>query len=87
MPSPSRNLTAGDAFSIVRDRALARPSGPPKVGFELEWLTHPIDDPARRVTPTDLADALVGTSLPCGSTTSIEPGGQIELASAPSPSL
>jgi glutamate--cysteine ligase len=87
VPSPSRCLTAGDAFSIVRDRAVARPSEPPKVGFELEWLTHPTDDPSCRVTPAALTAALASTRLPAGGTTSIEPGGQIELATPPSPSL
>ena len=87
MPSPSRCLTAGDAFSIVRDRAGSRPPSNPKVGFELEWLTHPIDDPQRRVTPDVFAAALASTTLPCGSSTSIEPGGQIELSTAPSASI
>jgi glutamate--cysteine ligase len=55
--------------------------------LELEWLTHPRDDPARRVTPDALQAALSGVDLPCGSTTSIEPGGQIEISTAPFPSL
>ena len=87
MPSPTRCLTAGDAISFVRDRAVRRPSGPPRVGFELEWLTHPSDDPLRRVTPAELEAALEGVDLPCGGTTSIEPGGQIELSTVALPSL
>jgi glutamate--cysteine ligase len=87
VPSPTRCLTAGDAISFVRDRAVRRPSGPPLVGFELEWLTHPSDHPDRRVTPADLQAALQGVHLPCGGSTSIEPGGQIELSSVAVPSL
>ena len=87
MPSPTRCLTAGDAISFVRNRAVRRPSGPPLVGFELEWLTSPSDDPARRVTPAELHAALDGVLLPCGGTTSIEPGGQIELSTVALPSL
>ena len=87
MPSPTRCLTAGDASSIVRDRALCRPGGPPRVGVELEWLSHPIDDPTSRVSPAAIAAALAGVSLPNGSATTIEPGGQVELSSAPHASL
>jgi glutamate--cysteine ligase len=57
------------------------------VGFELEWLTYPSDDPVRRVTTDELRAALDEVRLPCGGTTSIEPGGQIELSTAAVPSL
>lgn len=85
MPSPTRCLTAGDALSFVRDRAVHRPTSRPRIGLELEWLTHHRHDRRRRVTPGDLAavvDALDG-HLPCGGRLSIEPGGQIELSSPP----
>ena len=86
MPSPSRCLSAGDAFCFVRDLAVQPPSGAPRVGLELEWLTFPTADRSRRVTLTDLAPALDRT-LPCGSRVTIEPGGQIEVSTLPCPSV
>ena len=85
MPSPSRCLTAGDAFTIVRDRAVHEPTACPAVGLELEWLSHHVDDAARRVTPAEiqLALAAAGAPLPCGGRVTIEPGGQVELSSRP----
>ncbi len=87
MPSPTRCLTAGDASTIVRERTLCRPGGPPRVGIELEWLSHHIDDAQQRVTPGQISAALAGVCLPNGSATTIEPGGQVELSSRPQLSL
>jgi len=87
VPSPTRCLTAGDASTIVRERALCRSGGPPRIGIELEWISHPVDDPTERVTPNQISAALGAVRLPNGSATTIEPGGQIELSSAPHRSL
>ena len=86
MPSPSRCLTAGDAFCFVRDLAVHQPTGAPRVGLELEWLTFPTADRSRRVDLTDLSPAL-DAALPCGSRLTVEPGGQVEVSTPPCDSV
>ena len=74
--------------------------GPPRLqGVELEWTLHHEDDPARAVELTDVARALGPHApttvdphsphlpLPAGSLVTVEPGGQVEISSAPTPSL
>ena len=70
--------------------------GPPRlVGVELEWLVHPAAAPAAPVEAAALRAALgphappsldprsPARPLPGGSTVTVEPGGQVELASPP----
>ncbi len=70
--------------------------GPPRrVGVELEWLVHPASAPAAPVDAASLRAALgphvprsldprsPARPLPGGSTVTVEPGGQVELASPP----
>lgn len=85
MPSPSRCLTAGDAFCLVRDLAVQPPTGNPRVGLELEWLTYPTADPTRRVDLCDLTTVLdaINGGLPCDSRLTVEPGGQVEISTLP----
>ena len=63
-------------------------TGPPgTVGIESEWF---VVDPANRhrhVPIPELERALHGTSLPRGSLVTYEPGGQLELSSAPAPNI
>ena len=89
MPSPSRCLTAGDAFCFVRDLAVQPPTGSPRVGLELEWLTFLTADRARRVDLADLAPALraLDGALPCRSRLTVEPGGQVEISTLPCASI
>ena len=74
--------------------------GPPRLtGVELEWLLHstaapdaPVDAVALAAalgphTPTTLDPASPALPLPAGSSITVEPGGQAELASAPLPGL
>ncbi len=74
--------------------------GPPTlVGVELEWLLHDVARPGLPVTPASLAAALgphtphsldpasPALPLPAGSEITVEPGGQIEIASPPLPGL
>jgi glutamate--cysteine ligase len=72
--------------------------GPPRLtGVELEWLVRPRS--STRLTAATLAAALgrhcpaaldptsPADPLPCGSQVTVEPGGQVELASPPLPNL
>jgi glutamate--cysteine ligase len=62
-------------------------NGPPRqVGVELEWLAHDARDPALPVAADRIARVLE-TSLGQGSSLTTEPGGQLEISSAPASSL
>ncbi|MFC4947633.1 ergothioneine biosynthesis glutamate--cysteine ligase EgtA [Pseudonocardia sp. GCM10023141] len=74
--------------------------GPPRLtGVELEWLVHDLAVPGAPVPAARLAAALGAHApttldprspallLPGGSDVSVEPGGQVELASPPLPDL
>ena len=82
MPSPSRCLTAGDAFQLVRDLAVHQPTGARRVGLELEWLTFSRADRTLRIGLDVLAPVLSALegALPCGSRLTLEPGGQLEIS-------
>lgn len=73
--------------------------GPPTlIGAELEWLVHDHHDPSVRPTlattlaalgvhaPSSLVPGSPALPLRGGSTVTVEPGGQVELSSAPRPS-
>src|SRR4051794_34534361 len=63
-------------------------TGPPgTVGLESEWFIHADDDPGRHVEIAAVQQAIGGTQLPSGSLITYEPGGQLELSSAPAPDL
>lgn len=74
-------------------------TGPPeRVGVELEWTVHHAASPGAPLTLEDLQDALgpyapetIGNPdpvpLPGGGAVTVEPGGQVELSSAPAVSL
>ncbi len=85
MPSPTPSITAADVPAIIADRCASRDED--RVGLELEWLTYPMDDPGRRLTREVLEEALAGLALPAGARVTLEPGGQVELSSAPSADL
>lgn len=72
--------------------------GPPRfTGVELEWLVRPgssgrltvatLAAALGRHSPTSLDPTSPADPLPCGSEVTVEPGGQIELASPPLPDL
>ena len=74
--------------------------GPPRLlGIELEWTVHHADDPRRPLDPEVLSAALglhapnslvpdgPHRPLPHGSAVTVEPGGQVEISSLPSPSM
>ncbi|WP_326552330.1 glutamate-cysteine ligase family protein [Micromonospora sp. NBC_01813] len=75
-------------------------TGPPRrIGIELEWTVHHLDQPARQLAPDELADALGEHApptirpgspqrpLPHGGLVTVEPGGQLEISSQPAESL
>jgi len=57
------------------------PDRPPRVGVEQEWHTFCASDPQRHLHPTEILDAARdGGPLPGGSAVTVEPGGQVEVA-------
>ncbi|HWS39581.1 MAG TPA: glutamate-cysteine ligase family protein [Actinoplanes sp.] len=87
------------ADAIEHIRGICFKTGPPRqVGAELEWTTHRTADPAAHLRPDELAEALGAYApvtlgnphpvlLPGGGTVTVEPGGQVEISSAPAGSL
>lgn len=97
-PTPAVLRTCDEAEAYVASVCFKH--GPPRLlGVELEWLVHRRDNPAARLDPTALAAALgphapttlvpdsPATPLTQGSLVTVEPGGQVELASTPEPDL
>lgn len=95
-PGPSREVlrTREDAEAYVASVCFKH--GPPRlIGVELEWLlrqpTKPSAPPDAEAlvaalgphTPTTLDASSPALPLPAGSAVSVEPGGQVELASQP----
>ncbi|MEW1722439.1 ergothioneine biosynthesis glutamate--cysteine ligase EgtA [Streptomyces sp. NPDC093109] len=76
-----------DAEDLLR--GICFKTGPPRtVGVELEWLVHDLDDPHRAVPAHRLREAYGGLrNLRLNSALTFEPGGQLELSSAPARSL
>ncbi len=62
------------------------PTGEDLVGLECEWPLRDRADPRARPTMPDLQSVAL-TPLPGGGRVTIEPGGQIELSSYPSPTV
>jgi glutamate--cysteine ligase len=93
--SPIRTVAEAGAY-IAR---VCFKHGPPRRnGIELEWLLHDPADPSRRPEPAELIGALGAHSprtldpaspalaLPGGGLVTVEPGGQVEISSAPASS-
>lgn len=80
-------LTEDDADALLR--CICFKTGPPRtVGVELEWLVHEQHVPQLPVPPARLDRAFAGLrALPLRSALTFEPGGQLELSSAPAASL
>lgn len=81
MPADQAPLTRRDAAAHLLERDAAPSTGAARVGIEQEWHTYCLADPARHLHPDEVLGAVgAGEPLPCGSTVSVEPGGQVELA-------
>jgi len=88
--SPAPPLSEGDAEEHVH--GICFKTGPPGVvGVELEWLVRDDDDPAAPVDPQRVTAALAGLdaagALPAGGRLTREPGGQVEISSAPAAAI
>jgi glutamate--cysteine ligase len=84
MPLACRTLT--DAAASQVSAAMFAPSHPDLFGLELEWLVHRRDDPTARPGAADIAH-LESHALPAGGRITFEPGGQVELSTAPADSV
>src|SRR5690348_4240238 len=83
-------LTESDAEQHIH--GICFKTGPPrKVGVELEWLVRDGRDPGLPVDQRRVAAVLAGLSardtLPGGGRLTTEPGGQVEISSAPADGL
>ncbi|MDP1820169.1 MAG: glutamate-cysteine ligase family protein [Acidimicrobiales bacterium] len=84
MSDPRLALTRRDVVQQLRAVDAAPSSGPFRVGLEQEWHTYCVTNLDRHVHPDEvLAVAGEAVSLPFGSTVTVEPGGQVELATPP----
>lgn len=84
MPAAHRSITyeklreVTDAmFAATKDNLL---------GLETEWAVHPVANPVARPDLGQLL-TLADSPLPAAGRVTVEPGGQIELSSAPQPSV
>ncbi|MFF5701300.1 ergothioneine biosynthesis glutamate--cysteine ligase EgtA [Streptomyces sp. NPDC012794] len=80
-------LTEAAAEDLVH--GICFKTGPPRLlGAELEWLVVDIERPWLPLTPERLTAAhAAARALPLNSRLTVEPGGQLELSSAPADSL
>jgi glutamate--cysteine ligase len=94
VPPPAVLRSQADAEAYVA--SICFKHGPPRlVGVELEWLVHAASAPAAPLDAAALRSAIgpyappsldpdsPARPLPGGSTVTVEPGGQVELASPP----
>lgn len=80
-------VTEAEVEALVR--GICFKTGPPRVlGVELEWHVHELRDPRLPASPAQLEAAYATLrTLPLTSALTVEPGGQLELSSAPAASL
>ncbi|MFZ6005366.1 MAG: glutamate-cysteine ligase family protein [Actinomycetota bacterium] len=78
-------LTRRDVVEHLR-LADATPSpGPARVGLEHESHSYSLADPTRHLHPDEVLEAVSAAGpFECGSTVTVEPGGQVELVTVPS---
>ncbi len=80
-------LSEAEVEALVR--GICFKTGPPRtLGVEVEWLVHELRQPRLPVSPARLEAAYASLrTLPLRSALTVEPGGQLELSSAPADSL
>ncbi|MFV2096447.1 glutamate-cysteine ligase family protein [Micromonospora sp. LOL_014] len=95
-PADGDEVIADVAAAVGHIGRICFKTGPPRrVGVELEWTVHHVDDPARPLDPEILGRALGDHApatlrrdsphrpLPHGGQVTVEPGGQVEISSLP----
>lgn len=84
---PRSPVTEAEAEALVH--GICFKTGPPRaLGVELEWLVHERRRPRLRASPERLRAAYAALrALPLTSSLTVEPGGQLELSSAPAATL
>src|SRR5262245_53195520 len=82
---PPAPLSVDAAVEFIAATCLS-PGPPRSVGVELEWLVTDTSDPTGQVEPERI-DAALATVGPLSGRLTREPGGQVELSSAPAGSL
>ncbi|MET9468660.1 ergothioneine biosynthesis glutamate--cysteine ligase EgtA [Streptomyces sp. NPDC006544] len=87
MPHDPPRLTEATAEELIH--GICFKTGPPRLlGAELEWLVFDAERPGDPLSRERLAAAHdAARALPLGSVVTVEPGGQLELSSAPAASL
>jgi glutamate--cysteine ligase len=84
MEDPAAPLTRRAVLEHLADHDCAASDGPVKLGIEQEWHTYDLAEPHRHLRPDEvLGAATAGGALPRGSAITVEPGGQVELATPP----
>ncbi|MDR3081918.1 MAG: ergothioneine biosynthesis glutamate--cysteine ligase EgtA [Streptomyces sp.] len=80
-------VTEAEVEALVR--GICFKTGPPRsLGVEVEWFIHELRNPRLPVPPERLEAAYAALrTLPLRSALTVEPGGQLELSSAPAASL
>ncbi|HLF69603.1 MAG TPA: glutamate-cysteine ligase family protein, partial [Actinomycetota bacterium] len=82
MPSLERGFTAADALNHVDEHAFEVGPGD-LVGVEAEWLVFDRANPGDSLDFEAVRTALFGFDLPDSGSISFEPGGQLEISTAP----
>ncbi|MFE1288925.1 ergothioneine biosynthesis glutamate--cysteine ligase EgtA [Streptomyces sp. NPDC058751] len=84
---PRSTVTEAEVEALVR--GICFKTGPPRfLGVEVEWLVHELREPRLPVPHERLEAAYAALrTLPLRSALTVEPGGQLELSSAPATSL
>ncbi len=83
MPTCQAELDVDTARGVTAEAFVA--AGTRRCGLEVERIVHRVSDPAERVPYAELC-SLEGL-LPSGSRVTLEPGGQVEISTAPAPDL
>jgi glutamate--cysteine ligase len=87
MPAPQRTLDP-DTVRLAIDAHLDAPVTTDHLGLEVEWLVSDPTDRVRRPTIEEVEAARASCGpLPRGGRLTIEPGGQLELATEPHPGV